>query len=307
MLDKLLEWKNTAIDYAIGLNEYEVLIRKATDSDSVDLSPEIYPEILQKFEFVDELVVRQTMQYLYARIFLTSDHHPTTVFKGLDLCRYLLFHGSHSLQEDIKSQLSSFKTLQTKFFTPSQHTKYMKKKISKLIELIENESELNEQRKMTEIIRKANNGMNSTLNTDMNENKNLFYQQSSFFSAFNAPDIKSFSNNYNIDNNDYNLHDDKTPKNIENFKFNQFERNNSTNATKLPSQQQIIDFGIAEAPKQVQNKNANGSSSGLLFSFLGETDGNALEKSKTQEGDPKELEFNALKPELDLENDLIEF
>ena len=100
------------------------MIRKATDSDSVDLSPEIYPEILQKFEFVDELVVRQTMQYLYARIFLTSDHHPTTVFKGLDLCRYLLFHGSHSLQEDIKNQLSSFKTLQTRFFTPSQHTKY---------------------------------------------------------------------------------------------------------------------------------------------------------------------------------------
>ena len=183
----------------------------------------------------------------------------------------------------------------------------MKKKISKLIELIENESELNEQRKMTEIIRKANNGMNSTLNSHMNENQNVFYQQSSFLSAFNAPDIKSYSENYNIDNNDYNLHDNNPPKNIENLKFNQFERNNPANATKLPSQQQIIDFGIDEAPKQAQNKNANGSSSGLLFSFLGETDENALEKTKTQEGNPKELEFNVLKPELDLDNDLIEF
>ena len=102
----------------------ERAIRKATDSDISDLTPEHYQEVLSKLSFASSFEHSMAMNFLMSRIFENAYDNPCRVFKSLDLAKYMLLNGDYIYKEKLLSYNSRLKSLSRVKFKGSKNCQF---------------------------------------------------------------------------------------------------------------------------------------------------------------------------------------
>lgn len=157
MLKKLVEIKNSTLDYILNLTDSEILVRKCTDSDLAEVSQEYYSELLFKLQSTHFYDKKKTLDFLYARVFYNPAENPVRVFKCIDFIQYLLKNGDKEIERTIRTHTENFRSLKQVRFCQSSLTRYLPEKIEKFSQLLTDEELLDGERAQINLLTKTRN------------------------------------------------------------------------------------------------------------------------------------------------------